>query len=361
MSIFLFCNVEYTFGTEKVIFDKTIGNVKLTNGLCNIKIKANKIVIKNQFKKIKKKLFDCENNIICEEDDVISILYIHNYGPFYVNSRTPYVKNNILYTFHNNKKISCHFDRNYKYSIVDDLLVKSEQKYFDDNIEHLLTRLNDNENNIDIYVINLKHRTDRLERVMKEFEKLDFVNLVVFNAYNADFDVLGWKMCILSNFSLINYAKKNNLPYIIVIEDDCIPSYNIPIEEYKETINFLIDNKDKFNIFNGGPGIDLKTIIKKSFSDNYYLASETCIFCHFMLYSNSCYDCILEDYKFNDIYGLSLDRYYSKYFDTLIFNKYLFMQFRSYSDLDYKIKNYEGHTKKFSYKLETILDKNLIK
>ena len=68
-----------------------------------------------------------------------------------------------------------------------------------------------------IYYINLEHRTDRKEHVTKEFANLGIKNLTRFNAIRNTNGAVG---CTLSHIKVLQDAKKNGLPYIMVVEDD---------------------------------------------------------------------------------------------------------------------------------------------
>lgn len=75
---------------------------------------------------------------------------------------------------------------------------------------------------MDIFVINLDERTDRWDRIQKDFGKM--FNLVRVSAIKHE---NGWIGCLLSHKKCVQYAKDNNMKYIIVVEDDCDPLDNI--------------------------------------------------------------------------------------------------------------------------------------
>lgn len=70
--------------------------------------------------------------------------------------------------------------------------------------------------NITAYIINLKHRTDRRDHMINEIKKLpisyEFVEGIVDET----------KTCFQSQKKCIQLAKENNLPYVLVLEDDAI-------------------------------------------------------------------------------------------------------------------------------------------
>lgn len=78
--------------------------------------------------------------------------------------------------------------------------------------------------NIPTYIINLKHRTDRREHIEQEVLKIS-------NNYTIiDGIVDETKTCFQSQKKCIQLAKENQLPYVLVLEDDAVftdDSFNI--------------------------------------------------------------------------------------------------------------------------------------
>ena len=85
------------------------------------------------------------------------------------------------------------------------------------NMSDNISTLIDNDADTDIYIINLKHRQDRIQNILTQFQNIKCVNIKVFNAIKYNPPFLG---CSLSHLCLINYAKTNNMPFIIIVEDD---------------------------------------------------------------------------------------------------------------------------------------------
>lgn len=67
-----------------------------------------------------------------------------------------------------------------------------------------------------VYYINLEQRTDRKTHVEKELTELGW-NFQRFNAVKAKSGRIG---CSMSHLKLLMKAKKENLPYIVIVEDD---------------------------------------------------------------------------------------------------------------------------------------------
>lgn len=74
---------------------------------------------------------------------------------------------------------------------------------------------------ISAYIINLKHRTDRYIHMVMEMKKLpvsyEFVEGIIDDT----------KTCFQSQKKCIQMAKENNLPYVLVLEDDAVFTDNV--------------------------------------------------------------------------------------------------------------------------------------
>jgi glycosyl transferase family 25 len=68
-----------------------------------------------------------------------------------------------------------------------------------------------------IYYINLSHRTDRKQQVEEELVKIDIDKFQRFDAIEKEDGRIG---CSMSHLELLKMARTNDLPYIIIVEDD---------------------------------------------------------------------------------------------------------------------------------------------
>lgn len=68
-----------------------------------------------------------------------------------------------------------------------------------------------------IYYINIDYRTDRKEHVENELKKMDWSNYTRFNAIKNKDGRVG---CSMSHLKILQDAKKNNLDYVVILEDD---------------------------------------------------------------------------------------------------------------------------------------------
>jgi GR25 family glycosyltransferase involved in LPS biosynthesis len=70
---------------------------------------------------------------------------------------------------------------------------------------------------IQAYIINLDNRTDLKSHILTEMTKLPQVSYEIVSAIRDES-----KTCFLSHLKCIQRAKDNNLPYVLILEDDAI-------------------------------------------------------------------------------------------------------------------------------------------
>jgi glycosyl transferase, family 25 len=78
---------------------------------------------------------------------------------------------------------------------------------------------------LNIYYINLDSRKDRKLQIETELQKLDIINNIQFkiNRFSAmKSNIHGGIGCGKSHINILKKAKKDNLPYVMIIEDDLI-------------------------------------------------------------------------------------------------------------------------------------------
>jgi glycosyl transferase family 25 len=115
-----------------------------------------------------------------------------------------------------------------------------------------------------ILIINLKHRTDRKNKILQELNRFLFDTdkiLFIDAVYNKENGALG---CTASHIKCIQYAIKNNLDNILILEDDYNFCHNTELFNI-ELSKFLSFNSNwsalLLNISEHGPPINLKTNI----------------------------------------------------------------------------------------------------
>lgn len=70
---------------------------------------------------------------------------------------------------------------------------------------------------IPTYIINIKHRTERYAHIVEEIKKFPILDWEVVEAVVDE-----TKTCFQSHLKCIRLAKQNNLPYVLILEDDAI-------------------------------------------------------------------------------------------------------------------------------------------
>ena len=185
---------------------------------------------------------------------------------------------------------------------------------------------------IDIYVINLKKRIDRIEQIKTEFNNYNL------NIIEAEEDVIaGWKGCFKSHLKCINLAKEKHLNYIIVIEDDCKKTINFDIDLIR-ILNWLEENTDKWNIFLGGVTSiwDYNTSIKIS-DDLDLIEIKSGKTFHFVIYNSNSYNFFL-----NQNITIPIDKCWHNRLVGMTPIPFIAIQNEGYSDIENKQVSYNS-------------------
>jgi glycosyl transferase family 25 len=108
-----------------------------------------------------------------------------------------------------------------------------------------------------IYIINLRHRTDRKREMEAQLKKvglsLDHPQIELFAAIRPDnangFPSIGAKGCFMSHLSILKDAQKRGLDNVLIIEDDLdfVADFNSRIDNAMHELN-----QHKWSIFYGG-------------------------------------------------------------------------------------------------------------
>jgi len=218
-------------------------------------------------------------------------------------------------------------------------LKKKDLDYNKIQNNHINSRLNPsingNNNPYNLYVINLLNREDRRNQIIDELKETSLFNIYFFNAVKHS---NGWMGCGLSHCYLITYAMENNLPYIIVAEDDF--QFKISEEKIKKALDLLTSNLDKWDIFNGSPTFFEKDNAKEkvnfyktnSFLDEYFIKADWGQSASFMIYNANAYKKLLRFTFRNKDY--QWDQYNSRKFIQIFYKLENFsIQKSSYSNL----------------------------
>ena len=190
-------------------------------------------------------------------------------------------------------------------------------------IIYILSNANTKENftnNNEAYVINLDERRDRWEQIQNSFAgssiKLNRISAVKHNN--------GHIGCGLSFMKIIKLAKEKNLKTVLIFEDDNKPLDNFD-DRWNIIKNWLDNNLDKWEIFNGGARFDnwdtitndkipdsCKTIKLAYNIDNkeYLFKNDIMVALNWIYVNSSVYDKILEwENNSNKIKNFSLGKH----------------------------------------------------
>lgn len=165
------------------------------------------------------------------------------------------------------------------------------------------------------FVINLAHDTKRKESVIKEFENTQ-IELSFFNGIKHK---IGWIGCLKSHLEIISMAKANNLPMVLVIEDDAYIENPVHFNaNFLSILEYLSNNMDKWNIFHGGPNINKNSSISKIHARTPLIFDlSLCSLATFIIYNSNTYDFFLNYLKIQENKLKSTHK-----IDMIIYNKF---------------------------------------
>jgi hypothetical protein len=168
---------------------------------------------------------------------------------------------------------------------------------------------------IEGWAINLEQNKERKESIIKEFENTQ----IKLNYFNAIKHNVGWIGCLKSHLEIIRLAKFNNLDMVLVIEDDAyIENLEYFNTNFAIILKYLKKNKDKWNIFHGGPNINKHSIISKvHLAEPLLFDLSKCTLGTFVIYNANTYDFFLDFLKKEECKLKS-----SHKIDMLIYNKF---------------------------------------
>ena len=182
--------------------------------------------------------------------------------------------------------------------------------------------------NLSAYIINLKHRTDRLAHISNEIKKLPLLNYTIIEGI-----IDNTNTCFQSHKKCIQTAKENNLDYILILEDDAI--------FIDDCINILINSFIQLNHLNWDMfylGANLNDI---AYTISPNLIKLTGAFAaHAYIVHNNFYDKILQT-----THDKEMDVHYSnfmKQYNIYMCNPMIAFQKPSYSDLQNGYRDYNS-------------------
>ena len=160
------------------------------------------------------------------------------------------------------------------------------------------------------YVINLDTSKDRWAQIQKEYKNTP-IKLERFSAIKHDNGGVG---CGKSFQALIQMAKDKNMDSILIMEDDCKPLKYFN-KRWPIVKKWLDENRDKWNIFNGGPVTPMGSKLLHDIDEyNKIYTSDGASCLHFVLFSKESYDTVLQwNWEKDFLIDWYLNREHKKY------------------------------------------------
>lgn len=202
------------------------------------------------------------------------------------------------------------------------------------------------------YVINLDTRTDRWEWITSHLSKFQTIitSYEKFSAIKLD-NVSGATGCWLSHQSLVKMAKSKNYDMILVLEDDCQLCDDFD-KRFPAILNWLINNRDLWDVFNGGPAFLTNRANAKILDRNLGILKVGCVMAHFVIYNRSSYDTIINAGPVNII-----DNFINQNLNQITIYPILARQIPSQSNAQTGYKDYNRAFDMASDLLKAIFDK----
>lgn len=97
-------------------------------------------------------------------------------------------------------------------------------------------------------LINLAHRTDRIQEIQKDFKFWP----TPIERVAAVKRTPGWKGCSASHLKCIQLAKDRGYPWVLILEDDCSLTPQAR-RRFEQLLPLLWNHRTEWDIFYGGP------------------------------------------------------------------------------------------------------------
>jgi len=203
---------------------------------------------------------------------------------------------------------------------------------------------------MDAYIINLDSSKDRWESCKRHF-KGSYLRLHRFPAVEHSNGAYG---LLLTTISLLQMAQSKHLPYLLYLEDDCIPSPDWE-SRWKTLKHWLDTHPDTWDIYSGGSwggsdifqsftnfiGLHPKEVgkVKDNTIVQYPFVSNGA---HWIYIPKRSYKKVIDSYE-----AYSFLTKYMKYMSTDIYNGLFFRTVTSYPFIVYQQSSYSIVNKKY--------------
>jgi GR25 family glycosyltransferase involved in LPS biosynthesis len=180
---------------------------------------------------------------------------------------------------------------------------------------------------IDLYVINLPERKDRLEKIKENFAQYDNINLIFVEAVKYDPGFIG---CTRSFKKCVSIAKQKKLKYIIIVEDDCLPLENF--QNRLTNILEYLESNDNWSLFLGAVKKSNRILFTRPFEKEPIYGIKKGHSSHLSIFHSSIYDDVLnyDETKFGS------DTFWHNKYYALVTIPFLAHQTDGFSDIGQK-------------------------
>lgn len=197
--------------------------------------------------------------------------------------------------------------------------------------------------------INLEHRKDRNESVLKELSKINVLNAERLNAVKTENGAIG---CSLSHIKCLEIAIKNNYPYIMICEDDI---EILDPQIFTENINKFLNSKLNWDVVL----IAGNNMVPYNFVTDYCIKIYNCLTTTGYIVKNNYFSILLNNYK-EGVRNLMKDQANAsfkidKYWQILQNRDNWYMiipptiiQKEDYSDIEKKVTNFRNYMLNFN-------------
>ncbi len=192
----------------------------------------------------------------------------------------------------------------------------------------------------EIWCINLDHRTDRWEKVQKEFDSVGVLYRVQrFSAIKHSDGRIG---VIKSNLALMKMAKEKNLKNILIFEDD-VHFINDSVEILTNALEQIGTLKWSAIYLGANTHTKLEIITR---SKPNILQLKNAFAAHSIAYNSNVFNIFINKYEgletieYNDILDVWLANSIQKKNLCLVLNPIITTQYESYSDIEKRDVNY---------------------
>jgi hypothetical protein len=177
---------------------------------------------------------------------------------------------------------------------------------------------------MNLFVINLKERTDRKHQIIQDFKPYKNIQLHFIEAIRNTNGAIG---CFLSHKKCVEIAKEKNMEYVIVLEDDCLPMENFE-NRLINILEFLSSYKE-WDLFLGGVKRCNRILEKYDIPNDILCRIKRGHSTHLVIYHKTIYDFVLHADETKD----AVDTFWHGKYMTLVALPFVAYQRNGFTDI----------------------------